>query len=177
MYHTTLISPLGEILLTSDGTALTGLYRTTQRHRLDPAALGSRRDDAEPFGETRGQLAEYFAGNRQTFDLPLALLGTPFQQRVWAALLTIPFGTTTSYGALARRIGCPNGSRAVGLANGRNPVSIIVPCHRVIGATGKLVGYDGGIATKQTLLAFEAGVHHPGPLTLGRELAAPPLSR
>jgi methylated-DNA-[protein]-cysteine S-methyltransferase len=102
-----------------------------------------------------GQLRAYFAGQRRTFELPLAPEGTPFQQRVWRELLNIPYGQTISYGELARRLGNPNGSRAVGLANGANPISIVIPCHRVIGSTGKLTGYGGGLKTKQWLLALE----------------------
>jgi methylated-DNA-[protein]-cysteine S-methyltransferase len=101
------------------------------------------------------QLGEYFAGNRNTFDLPLAAVGTPFQRRVWDALRKIPYGETISYGELARRVGQPTAARAVGLANGKNPISIVVPCHRVIGSSGKLIGYGGGLGRKQTLLALE----------------------
>ena len=108
-----------------------------------------------PFAAVREQLAEYFAGKRQQFDVPLKLAGTPFQQRVWQELVRIPFGTTITYAQLAQRIGKPTASRAVGHANGRNPISIIVPCHRVIGADGKLTGYAGGVDKKQWLLAWE----------------------
>jgi O-6-methylguanine DNA methyltransferase len=117
-----------------------------------------RRDDALPFAAAKQQLAAYFEGRLREFDLPLAPIGTPFQQRVWEALRQIPYGLTLSYGELARRIGRPGSARAVGLANGRNPVAIIVPCHRVIGADGRLVGYGGGLGCKQALLAFEAAV-------------------
>lgn len=112
-------------------------------------------ESAAPFPETKQQLSAYFAGRLTEFDLPLQLRGTPFQQRVWEALQTIPYGTVLSYGELANKIGQPNASRAVGLANGRNPVSIVVPCHRVIGANGKLTGYGGGIERKQWLLNHE----------------------
>ena len=105
----------------------------------------------------RAQLAEYFAGQRQQFDVPFKRSGTPFQQRVWQELVRIPFGTTITYAQLAQRIGQPTAARAVGHANGRNPISIIVPCHRVIGADGKLTGYAGGIDNKQWLLAWERG--------------------
>jgi methylated-DNA-[protein]-cysteine S-methyltransferase len=111
-----------------------------------------------PLGEAVRQLSEYFAGTRRTFHLPLRLQGTEFQQRVWRELTEIPYGETWSYGQLARRIGNPNASRAVGLANGRNPISILVPCHRVIGADGSLTGYGGGLERKQWLLAHE-GLH------------------
>ena len=109
------------------------------------------------FADVVAQLTEYFAGTRRQFDLPLAPEGTPFQQRVWSALLDIPYGETISYGALASRIGSKSASRAVGLANGSNPLPIVIPCHRVIGANGKLTGYGGGLAIKECLLAHERG--------------------
>jgi methylated-DNA-[protein]-cysteine S-methyltransferase len=150
-------SPIGRLLLTSDGTALTGLYmepsrkaQSTEGWVEDAAAM--------PLGTALRQLSEYFAGTRRTFDLPLRLEGTAFQQRVWARLTEIPYGQTWSYGQLAGRIGKPSASRAVGLANGRNPISILVPCHRVIGADGSLTGYGGGLERKQWLLAHE-GLH------------------
>ena len=114
------------------------------------------RADASPFDETRRQLDEYFAGQRHIFDLPLAAEGTEFQLAVWRELTHIPFGETCSYGDIARRVGRPAASRAVGAANGRNPISIIVPCHRVIGSTGALTGYGGGEARKRWLLEHEA---------------------
>jgi methylated-DNA-[protein]-cysteine S-methyltransferase len=150
-------SPIGRLLLTSDGTALTGLY-------MEPSHKAQSTDGwvwdgaAVPLAAALRQLSEYFAGARHSFDLPLRLEGTVFQQRVWHALTEIPYGETWSYGQLARRIGNPNASRAVGLANGRNPISIVVPCHRVIGADGSLTGYGGGLARKQWLLAHE-GLH------------------
>jgi len=113
--------------------------------------------------EAKRQLTAYFEGNLSDFDLPLSMQGTPFQQRVWDELTRIPYGTTISYGELARRIGNANASRAVGLANGRNPISIIVPCHRVIGANGTLTGYGGGLPRKAALLYFEASVLTNGP--------------
>jgi methylated-DNA-[protein]-cysteine S-methyltransferase len=150
--YTTVDSPIGEILLTGEGGALTRLYMSPFEVEAawahDPAAL------AEP----ARQLAEYFAGERTGFELELAPAGTVFQQRVWALLLEIPYGETTTYGALARELGDPRKVRAVGLANGRNPISIVVPCHRVIGAGGSLVGYGGGLDRKRTLLALEAEV-------------------
>ena len=115
----------------------------------------SLRDDA--FDDVTTQLTEYFAGRRQTFELPLAPEGTPFQQRVWSALLGVPYGETISYGELAARIGRRSASRAVGLANGSNPLPIVIPCHRVIGSNGKLTGYGGGLAIKERLLALERG--------------------
>lgn len=151
-------SPFQPLLLASDGQALTALYLASHRHGLAVPADWVHDDNAAPFAAAREQLAAYFDGRLREFDLPLAPRGTPFQQRVWEALRQIPYGQTLSYGELARRIGHPAGARAVGLANGRNPVSIIVPCHRVIGADGRLVGYGGGLDCKQALLEFEANV-------------------
>ena len=156
--HTTLCdSPLGPLLLTSDGIAMTGLYLKPTGDLIRGAGA-ARGDDVTPFAAARVQLAAYFAGQLREFDLPLAPRGTPFQQRVWAALREIPYGSTLSYGEVARRIGHPGGARAVGLANGSNPIAIIVPCHRVIGSNGRLVGYGGGLENKQALLAMEAAV-------------------
>lgn len=150
--HTFVESPLGPLLLLSDERALTGLF---MNERIVPE--GSREEpDAAPFPEVRRQLAEYFAGSRRDFDLPLAPKGTTFQRTVWAFLREIPYGETISYGELARRIREPKACRAVGLANGRNPLSIVVPCHRVVGASGKLTGYGGGLANKAFLLDLES---------------------
>ena len=156
MRYTTVDSPIGELLLVGDEQGLRGLYMETRRHppRLEP---GWRHDPAS-FAAATAQLEEYFAGERTEFELPLAPAGTPFQQRVWAMLREIPFGETTTYGALAERLGSPRVVRAVGMANGRNPISIVVPCHRVIGAGGALVGYGGGLERKRALLAHEAEV-------------------
>jgi methylated-DNA-[protein]-cysteine S-methyltransferase len=162
-YYSYIESPINTIMLTSDGEALTGLYMTSQTHGLEVGEGWVRNDDAAPFPEARRQLAAYFDGVLKEFDLPLAMHGTPFQKRVWDELQRIPYGETISYGELARRTGNPNGSRAVGLANGRNPVAIIVPCHRVIGANGKLVGYGGGLPRKEALLNFERSVLSNGP--------------
>src|SRR5262245_22449374 len=154
--------PLGRIFVQGDGQFVTGLYLPDHKgwHGPDPAW---QQVDA-PFAAVREQLGEYFAGERQAFDLRLKLTGTPFQQRVWQELVRIPFGTTITYAQLAQRVGKPTASRAVGHANGRNPISIIVPCHRVIGADGKLVGYGGGMDKKQWLLTWErrAMVAEPG---------------
>jgi methylated-DNA-[protein]-cysteine S-methyltransferase len=150
---TTQQSPVGELTLVGDGETLSGLYMTEHRHQ-PPLPPGARRDDTA-FTRARGQLDEYFAGERVDFDLPLRMEGSPFQREVWAALREIPYGETVSYGELARRIGRPHASRAVGLANGRNPISIVVPCHRVIGASGSLTGYGGGIERKRFLLELE----------------------
>ena len=156
--HCVIDSPFGALTLVADEDALAGLYMDRQRHRPPEEVFGERRDpDEEPFEQVRAQLEEYFAGERTEFDLPLAMAGTPFQRTVWAELRRIPFGDTISYGRLADRIGNPNASRAVGLANGRNPIGIIVPCHRVVGSNGDLTGYGGGIERKRALLAFEQG--------------------
>lgn len=155
MNHTFLESPIGPLLLLSDGTRLTGLY---MNERVVPAG-SVENPDVEPFPEVRRQLTEYFAGERQEFDLPLAPNGTTFQRTVWAFLREIPYGQTVSYGELAKRIRQPGASRAVGLANGKNPISIVIPCHRVIGANGKLTGYGGGLPNKAFLLDLERGLH------------------
>ncbi len=153
--HTTVASPIGELLLTGDGEALTGLWmQDGPGPRRTPAG---RRDDAA-FDAPRGQLAAYFAGERTAFDLPLHPSGTAFQLRVWRALREIPYGRTETYGELAARIGSPGAARAVGLTNGSNPIAVIVPCHRVIGADGTLTGFGGGLARKRLLLDLEAGV-------------------
>lgn len=152
--HTRIPSPLGELLVERDDLGITALYLPTGRHAtVDPA--GSTPADAA-FDDVRTQLAEYFAGTRTTFELPLHAIGTPFQRRVWDALVRIPCGETTSYGKLAAEIGALGAARAVGLANGQNPISIVVPCHRVIGANGSLTGYGGGLPAKQWLLSHEA---------------------
>src|SRR5690606_2589885 len=155
--HTVIDSPIGPLTLVTDGEALTGLYMETHRHAR-PASWGTRVGLAEAPGvrrETARQLGEYFAGERTDFDLPLRPQGTPFQQAVWQALRSIGYGETISYAELARRVGSPSASRAVGLANGRNPISVVVPCHRVIGANGSLTGYGGGLERKRRLLELE----------------------
>jgi methylated-DNA-[protein]-cysteine S-methyltransferase len=150
-------SPIGRLLLTSDGTALTGLYMEPSRKAQ--SIDGWIQDEAvSPLSATVRQLTEYFAGTRRDFDLPLRFQGTTFQTRVWRELTVIPYGQTWSYGQLAQRIDKPSASRAVGLANGRNPIAILVPCHRVIGADGSLTGYGGGLERKRWLLAHE-GLH------------------
>lgn len=183
VYYTQIDSPIGPLLLTSDGAALTGLLMSAYRQGPEgpewantgdlwgggyPLAAWIARDDAPPFEEARRQLAAYFEGRLTEFGLPLAPAGTGFQRRVWDELGTIPYGSTISYGELARRVGNPNGSRAVGLANGRNPIAIIVPCHRVIGSNGKLTGYGGGLPRKAALLDFEFSVMLNGPCPFPR---------
>jgi methylated-DNA-[protein]-cysteine S-methyltransferase len=154
MLYTEITSPLGELFVTRDDIGITGLYLPTGKNVMT-ARLEWVRDDTA-FDDVRGQLSEYFAGARQEFVLPLNPRGSAFQQRVWAALLEIPYGHTASYGATALAIGAPTASRAVGLANGQNPISIVVPCHRVVGADGSLTGYGGGLEAKQWLLSLEA---------------------
>lgn len=155
-YFSELDSPVGNLLLLGSGEALSGLYMHEQRHRPDLPDGCERNDRA--FRDVREQLKAYFAGRLQEFEVALASEGSPFQRTVWKALCKIPFGETESYGGLARRIGNPNASRAVGLANGRNPIGIIVPCHRVVGANGTLTGYGGGLPRKKWLLEHERRV-------------------
>jgi methylated-DNA-[protein]-cysteine S-methyltransferase len=154
--HTVVDSPVGPLTLIAVGGILAGLLMTGQRHAPGRETFGV--GDPAPFTEAASQLDAYFAGDRTGFDLELALAGTPFQQRVWKQLQAIGYGETISYGQLAQRIGQPTAFRAVGLANGRNPVSIIVPCHRVVGSDGSLTGYGGGMERKHFLLALEQRV-------------------
>ncbi|MFE7130493.1 methylated-DNA--[protein]-cysteine S-methyltransferase [Streptomyces sp. NPDC057638] len=161
--HTVIDSPYGALTLVATDGVLSGLYMTDQRHRPAEETFGA--PDPAPFTEALRQLDAYFARELTTFDLPLDLsAGTDFQRRVWERLLAIPYGETRSYGELAHELGNPQASRAVGLANGKNPVSIIVPCHRVIGSTGSLTGYGGGLTRKQRLLSFESGDTEPAAL-------------
>ncbi len=147
-------SPIGDLLLTSDGDALTGLYMSPHVRR--PAITEPDAAHNVVFDEVVPQLRAYFAGELRTFAVATRPAGTPFQLRVWDELSRIPYGETISYAELARRVGSPTGFRAVGQANGRNPISVIVPCHRVIGASGKLVGYGGGAERKRFLLDLES---------------------
>ncbi|MER5984611.1 methylated-DNA--[protein]-cysteine S-methyltransferase [Streptomyces sp. NPDC001787] len=159
--HMVTDSPYGPLTLVATDGVLSAVYMTEQRHRPPEETFGVF--DPRPFPEVIRQLEAYFAGELREFDLPLRLAGTPFQRSVWDELLKIPYGETRSYGELAESLGKPNASRAVGLANGKNPVSIVVPCHRVIGASGGLTGYGGGLDRKQRLLAFESGGDHDVP--------------
>ncbi|HWN69064.1 MAG TPA: methylated-DNA--[protein]-cysteine S-methyltransferase [Haliangium sp.] len=160
MRYTILESPIGNLVLAGDDAGLRHILFSAgdipSGWTLDPASLAAARQ----------QIAEYFAGMRQVFDLPLAPAGTPFQQRVWRALVEIPYGRTASYGALAQRIGTPGAARAVGLANNRNPLPIVIPCHRVIGANGSLTGYAGGLHVKEHLLALEGARSSVQPMLL-----------
>ena len=150
--HATLTSPIGPLTLHAAQGSITRVWMK------DDANLVEHRDDTPPLAEARRQLEAYFAGELREFDLPLAPRGTGFQLRVWEELRAIPYGGTISYGELARRVGDPGAARAVGLANGRNPLPVIVPCHRVIGADGSLTGFGGGLGRKRALLELEAGV-------------------
>ncbi|MBD0841675.1 MULTISPECIES: methylated-DNA--[protein]-cysteine S-methyltransferase [unclassified Streptomyces] len=153
--HTVTDSPYGPLTLVAEDGVLCGLYMTDQRHRPATETFGERDDSV--FGPALDELKAYFAGELKEFTLELHLNGTPFQRRVWHHLRTIPYGETRTYGQLADALGNPKASRAVGLANGRNPVGIIVPCHRVVGANGSLTGYGGGLDRKRRLLDFESG--------------------
>jgi methylated-DNA-[protein]-cysteine S-methyltransferase len=154
-YYAWVESPVGRLLVAADEAGLRQVLFAEGRAEVRPEP--GWREDACALAETVRQLGAYFAGHLRQFNLPLAPQGTPFQQRVWHELLNIPYGETISYGELARRIGNRNGSRAVGLANGANPISIVIPCHRVIGSNGNLTGYGGGLKNKQWLLALERG--------------------
>jgi len=159
--HTVIDSVVGPLTLVAEDGAIVGLYMDLQRHRPDEGELGEpdpRGRSEEPFRAAATQLESYFAGQLTSFDLPLAPRGSEFQQRVWSALQEIPYGRTESYGELATRIGSPGGARAVGLANGKNPIGIVIPCHRVVGADGSLTGYGGGIERKKRLLDLELSV-------------------
>jgi methylated-DNA-[protein]-cysteine S-methyltransferase len=159
-------TPVGRLVLVASATHLIELR--LPRREGAPLPDGVVLEDNAVLAQTRTQLEEYFQGTRRTFDLPLGATGTAFQQRVWRALLDIPFGVTASYGAVAKTIAHPKASRAVGAANGQNPIAIIVPCHRVIGSNGTLTGYGGGMPMKQWLLAHERRV-------LGAEATQQPL--
>jgi methylated-DNA-[protein]-cysteine S-methyltransferase len=155
LFYTSVDSPIGELLLLGDGHALHGLYMQDGRK---PVRIAPRWERSKtPFTDVLVQLREYFAGECVTFDAPLVMHGTQFERRVWRALQDIPYGETVSYGEIARRLRQPSAARAVGLANGRNPIAVIVPCHRVIGANGALTGYGGGLERKRLLLELERG--------------------
>ena len=156
-------SPLGPLLACASGGAITGLWFEEGRHAPAPGA-GWRRAPQDPvLRQLAREIAEYFAGRRRTFDVAVAPAGTPFQQAVWRALRTVPYGATASYAAIAAAIDRPRAVRATGAANARNPVSILIPCHRIVGADGALTGYAGGIARKEWLLLLESGIVAPSP--------------
>jgi len=158
VYYCYLETPIGELLLAgdADGLSLIGFPKGSMRREPEPDWIFNEK----PLAEARRQLREYFAGKRRGFDLPLNLSGTEFQVSVLRALLEIPYGETVSYGEIAKRIGRPRAVRAVGAANGRNPLPVVVPCHRVIGSTGDLTGFGGGLDTKEALLRLEAENTH-----------------
>jgi methylated-DNA-[protein]-cysteine S-methyltransferase len=152
VYYTHLASPIGKLLLLSDGEKLTGIQFPRNQSKSVPADW---KRDAGPFDEVIRQLRAYFAGELTEFDVPLNLQGSPFERKVWSMLCKIPYGKTVSYGHIAGKIGQPKAFRAVGLANGKNPIPIIVPCHRVIGSNGSLTGFGGGLPLKRWLLERE----------------------
>ena len=156
MYYTYLESPVGPFLVAGDSSALAITSFSTGHQHRRPGSDWI--DDRRPLEFAIRQLDEYFAGERSAFDLPLRIVGTPFQKEVWEALRDVPFGETASYGQIARAIGRPNASRAVGAANGANVLPIIIPCHRIIGADGSLTGFGGGLETKVFLLAHEGSL-------------------
>ena len=151
-------TPIGSLLLAADRQGLREVWFETGKHQKNPDPRWQR--NAAKLAFARKQLEEYFAGERKTFDLPLHPVGTPFQVQVWHTLASIPYGTTISYAEMARRIGQPLAVRAVGAANGRNPLPIVLPCHRVIGSDGSLTGFGGGLPTKRFLLAMEDQIAH-----------------
>ena len=155
-YNWTMPSPVGDLELTGDGKALSEIRFLDAPGADGPRSPGKR--EQAPFGQVITQLEQYFEGTRTEFDLPLAPVGTEFQLAVWELLLRIPYGRTSTYGELARQLGKPGASRAVGAANGANPLSIVVPCHRVIGASGKLTGFGGGLHNKEILLRLEGSL-------------------
>ena len=161
--HDIVDSPLGPIVLLAEDDRLCGLFFVAEhRHAPGEERWGDRAPGTPALAGVAEQLGDYFAGGRTTFDVPLAVHGTPFQQQVWAELQQIPYGATVSYAELADSIGRPTAIRAVGAANGRNPVSIVIPCHRVIGIDGSLTGYGGGTPRKQALLTLEQAHRVPG---------------
>jgi methylated-DNA-[protein]-cysteine S-methyltransferase len=156
----TVNSPVGRLTLVASDDGLAAILWANDRPGRVPLHIEAEDDDHPVLVETERQLNEYFAGARQAFTVKLDVAGTAFQRKVWRALLTIPFGETRSYGQIAAQIGSPAAVRAVGAANGRNPVSIIAPCHRVVGSTGKLTGFAGGLEVKAHLLALEGSLRH-----------------
>ena len=151
-------SPQGQMLLVADGEALCGVYFDGQKYLPQVASQWRRDPQHATLRQAKRELAEYFAGKRKRFEVALAPEGTPFQRSVWKAISTVGFGRTISYAELAQRAGCPGSARAAGAATGRNPIGIIVPCHRILGSDGSLTGYAGGLDRKRALLALESGI-------------------
>lgn len=173
--HTTLPSPLGDLLLTDHGAGLSGVYFPGHRAGRGPTPGPGWREDVAPFVVAAAQLDAYLAGDRDVFDLVIDPRGTDFQRQVWTVLRELPYGTTTTYGDVARRIGRPTASRAVAAAVGANPLSLVVPCHRVIGGDGALTGYAGGVERKAWLLAREASSVRTSPASPAAGTAGPPV--
>lgn len=169
LYFERMDSPIGTLVLAADAAGLRHIEFPTNRHPVDRTGWvpGARGAIADTLAETRAQLDAYFAGTRRAFDLPLAPEGTPFQRTVWAMLAQIPWGATWSYGQLAQAIGRPAAVRAVGAANGRNPLPIVLPCHRVIGSDGTLTGFGGGLPIKAALLRLEGALPAQMPTPTG----------
>jgi methylated-DNA-[protein]-cysteine S-methyltransferase len=163
--HTVLATSLGELTVVREGGAVTGLYFPRHWPRPDRAAFGTRCDDG--FDDVAGQLGEYLNGDRRAFDLPVKVRGSEFDRRVWDLIAGVAYGETTTYGEIARSLGAGTEPRDVGAAVGRNPLCVIIPCHRVVGATGQLTGYAGGLGRKRTLLEIE----HAGAVSAGRALS------
>ena len=157
-YYELAQSPYGQMLLVADGEALSGVYFEGQKYFPQVAPEWRRDAQHAPLRQAKQELAEYFGGELEHFETALAPKGTPFQHAVWKAISTVGFGATISYGELAIRAGCPGSARAAGAATGRNPISIIVPCHRIVGSNGSLTGYAGGLERKRALLALESGI-------------------
>jgi len=156
-YYDTLDSPCGAMLIAASDKGLTGVYFDRQKYHPKRGKEWQHAPDNVHLKRAKKQLAEYFAGKRKVFDLELDPAGSEFQKQVWKAIAGVPYGETISYGELARRCGFPEGARAAGAATGRNPIGIVVPCHRIVGSNGKLTGYAGGLDKKRALLALEAG--------------------
>ena len=169
-HFTTLPSPVGELTLVAGDKGLSAVLWENDDPSRVPLGTMERYDSAAVLVDAAGQLGEYFAGKRRVFSVPLDFSGTDFQKSVWQALLTIPLGETRTYAQIARQIGNPKSVRAVGAANGRNPISIIAPCHRVIGSDGKLTGFAGGLPAKSYLLELEG--HHPAQPPIRRKVPA-----
>lgn len=175
VFYTVIESPVGALLLAADDAGLRHVIFADGRETATPRPHW--RENSTPLRETIRQLHAFFAGELREFDLPLAPEGPAFHQRVWRELCNIPYGETISYGELARRIEAPNASRAVGRANGANPIAIVIPCHRVIGSNGKLTGYGGGLPRKEFLLALEGGQTARRQMPLQLDASAVPATR